>query len=165
MRRTDGTGTRFLALFLPDDTSHVGSAPAAVEGTDFRASLTEDGIICCDSQVAHHVQNVTTADGVASHHRDNRFRTGTDLTLEVQHVQVMYAGIIFIAAVITTHFLVTTGAERFIACASQNDHADIVVITRICQCLDHLFYRQRTEGIAHLRTINGDFAIPSVDFS
>ena len=99
------------------------------------------------------MQNVTTADGVASHHRDNRFRTGTDLTLEVQHVQVMYAGIIFIAAVITTHFLVTTGAERFIACASQNDHADIVVITRICQCLDHLFYRQRTEGIAHLRRI------------
>ena len=53
----------FSRFFLPDDTSHVGSAPAAVEGTDFRASLTEDGIICCDSQVAHHVQNVTTADG------------------------------------------------------------------------------------------------------
>ncbi|AAN81260.1 hypothetical protein i14_2605 [Escherichia coli str. 'clone D i14'] len=147
----------FTRFFLSNDASHVGSAPAAVEGTDFRASLTEDGIISRDSQVAHHVQDVTATDGVASHHRDNRFWTGTDLTLEVQHVQVMYAGIIFIAAVITTYFLVTTGAERFIACTSQNDHADVVVITRIRQRLDHLFYRQRTEGIAHLRTINGDF--------
>ncbi|CNU89386.1 Uncharacterised protein [Salmonella enterica subsp. enterica serovar Bovismorbificans] len=100
---------------------------------------------------------MTTADGVTRDHRDNRFWTGANLALEVQHVQVMHAGVILITAVIAAHLLVAARAKRFIAFAGQNNHAHVVVVTGIRQRLNHLFYRQRTKRIAHLRTINGDF--------
>jgi len=69
----------------------------------------------------------------------------------------MGAGIILIAAVIATHFLITAGTEGFVPFAGENNHADAVVITRIRQRLDHLFDRQRAERITHLRAVNGNF--------
>ncbi len=146
--------TRFL---LTNDTRHIRSAPAAVKGANFRTSLAEDGVFRRDGQVTHHVQHMTTADGISRDHRDNRFWTGANLALEIQHVQVMHAGVILITAVIAAHLLVAARAKRFIAFAGQNNHTHVVVVTGIRQRLNHLFDGQRTKCIAHLRTINGDF--------
>ncbi len=106
------------------------------------------------------MQHVTAADRVAGHHRDHRFWTGADLTLEVEHVKMMNAGVVLIAAVVAADFLVAAGAEGFLTFTGQHDDADIVVIPGIRQRLDHLFDGQRAEGVAHLRTINGDFGNP-----
>lgn len=147
----------FMCFFLFDDVSYVGSVLVVVEGIDFWVSLIEDGIICCDSQVVYYVQNVIVVDGVVSYYCDNWFWIGMDLMLEVQYIQVMYVGIIFIVVVIIMYFLVIIGVECFIVCISQNDYVDVVVIMCICQCLDYFFYCQRMEGIVYLWMINGDF--------
>lgn len=119
--------------------------------------LTEDGVLCRNRQVTHHVQNVSATNGISRNHRDNRLRTGTDLTLEIQHVQVMHTAVILITAVVAAYFLIAAGAECLIARASQNDCPDTVIVTGIIERLNHLFYRLRTECVANLRTVNGDF--------
>ena len=147
----------FTGFFLPDDARHVGGTPAAVERSHFRAGLAEDGVFSGNGQVAHHVQHVAAADGVARHHRHHRFWTGADLTLEIEDVQVVRPRIVLVSAVVAAHFLIATGAERFLAFAGQDNHADVVVIARIRQGLNHLFHGQRTEGVTHLRAVDGDF--------
>lgn len=158
MHCTDGTGTRFHALFLADDTCHIRSAPATVEGTDFRPGLTKDRIFCRNGQIAHHVQHVTATDGVTCYRSDHWLRTGTDLTLEIQHVQVMGAACVFVAAVVATNLLVTAGAKCFIARTGQNDGADMVVVASIRHGLNHFFNRLRAESVAHLWAVDGDFS-------
>ena len=106
------------------------------------------------------MQNVTAADGISRHHRHNRLRTGADLALKIEHVQVVNAGIILVAAVIAADLLVAAGAECFVAFAGEDNDADIIVISGIGQRLNHLFDGQRAERIAHLRTVNGDFSNP-----
>ena len=147
----------FAGFFLPDDACHIRGAPAAVEGAYFRTGLAEDGVLGGNGQIAHHVQHVTAADGVARHHRHHRFWTGADLTLEIEDVQVVGTRIVLVSAVVAAHFLIAAGAERFIAFAGQDNHADVVVVARIRQGLNHLFHGQRTEGVTHLRTVDGDF--------
>jgi hypothetical protein len=44
---------------------------------------------------------------------------GADLTLEIEHVQVVNAGVILVSAVVAAHFLIAAGAERFVAFAGQ----------------------------------------------
>ena len=103
------------------------------------------------------MQHVTAADGVARYHRHYRFRTRADLTLEIEDVQVVGTRIVLVSAVVAAHFLIAAGAERFIAFAGQDNHADVIVVARIRQSLNHLFHGQRTEGVTHLRTVDGDF--------
>jgi hypothetical protein len=134
--------------------------PSRRQRADFRAGLAEDGVFRGNGQIAHHMQHVAAADGVARHHRHHRFRAGADLALEIEHVQVVNAGIILVAAVIAADFLIAAGAECFIAFAGQDNHADIVVIAGIRQRLNHLFHGQRAEGVAHLRAVDGDFGNP-----
>ena len=100
---------------------------------------------------------MTAADGVTRHHRHHRFRAGADLALEIKHVQVMRTRIVLVSAVVTAHFLIATGAEGFLTFAGQDNHADVIVIASIRQGLDHLLDGQRTEGVTHLRTVDGDF--------
>ncbi len=110
------------------------------------------------------MQHVTAPDGVASHHRNNRFWTGADLTLEVEHVQVVHARVILVSAVVAAHFLIAAGTERFFAFPGKDNHADIVVVTGICQRLDHLFNGDRTKRVTHLGTVDGDFGDPVCRF-
>ncbi|MNR20717.1 hypothetical protein D3C85_1375740 [compost metagenome] len=103
------------------------------------------------------MQHVAATDGVARDHCDNRFWTGADLALEIEHVQVMHAGVVLVSAVVAAHFLIAARAEGFIAFAGQNDRADVIVVARVGHCLHHLFDGQRTKRVTHLRTVNGDF--------
>ena len=85
------------------------------------------------------MQHVTPADGVTGDHRHHRFRAGADLALEVEHVQVVNTGVILVSAVVAAHLLIAPGAERFFTFPSEDNHADVVVVTRIRQGLNHLF--------------------------
>ena len=103
------------------------------------------------------MQHVAAADRVAGYHRHHRFRAGADLALEVEHVKVVNAGVVLIAAVVAANFLVAAGAEGFLTFTGQDNHPDIVVIAGIRQRLNHLFDGQRAEGVAYLWAVDGDF--------
>ena len=55
-------------FLLTDHTGQVGRAKAGIETAHLRAGLTEDGVLACNRQVAHDVQHVTTANGIAVDH-------------------------------------------------------------------------------------------------
>ncbi len=103
------------------------------------------------------MQDVAAANGVARHHRHHRFRAGTDLPLEVEHVKMVHARVILIAAVVAAHLLVTPGAEGLLTFAGEDNYPNRIIVAGIRQRLEHLFYRQGTKRIAHLRTVDGDF--------
>lgn len=73
----------------------------------FRSGLAKLGIVSRNGQVTHHVQNVTTTNRITGDGCDNWLRAGTDLALEVEHVQVVCAFVILVTAVIAANFLVT----------------------------------------------------------
>ena len=106
------------------------------------------------------MQNVAAADGVPRHHRHYRFRTGADLALKIEYVEMMNAGVILIAAVVAADFLIAAGAKSFIAFTGQDDHANIVVIAGIRERLNHLFDGQRTKRVTYLRAVDGYFGNP-----
>ncbi|CSA74947.1 Uncharacterised protein [Vibrio cholerae] len=54
---------------------------------------------------------MTAAHRPTSHSRNHWLWTSTDLALEIEHVQVVSTGIIAVTAVVTTNFLIATGAE------------------------------------------------------
>ncbi len=85
------------------------------------------------------MQHVAATDRVAGHHGNDRFRAGTDVALEVEHVEVMGPLVIAIATVVTTDLLVTAGAEGLLAKAGEYDGADLIVVAGIGQRLQHLF--------------------------
>ena len=55
------------------------------------------------------------------------------------------------------HLLVTAGAEGLPTLAGEDDHADGLIVPRVVQRPDHLLHRQRPEGVANLRAVDGDF--------
>ena len=142
-------------LLLADDACQVAGAEAAVEGADARAGLAEHGVVGGDRQVAHHVQDVAAADGEAGHHGDDRQRTAAHLPLELQHVEAVDALGVLVAGV-AAHLLVAAGAERQVARAGQDDHADAAVVGRVAQRVHHFLHRQRREGVADVRAVDRD---------
>ena len=143
-------------LLLTDDAGHVGGAPAAVEGADFRTGLAELGVVGGDGQVAHHVQHVAAPDCIPGHHGDHGFRAGADVALEVEHVEVVSALVVAVSTVVAADLLVATGAEGLLAKTGEDDGADMIVITGIGQGLQHLFHGAGAEGVAHLGAVDGD---------
>ena len=53
-------------------------------------------------------------------------------------------------AVVATDPLVAAGAERLVALAGEDDHADLVVVTRAVERVGELEQRLRPERVAHL---------------
>jgi len=78
------------------------------------------------------MQNMTATDCVPGHHRNDRFGTGTNLTLEIKHVQTMNTGIIFISG-IPTNPLVTTRTKRLVSLAGKNNHTYLLILARVSQ--------------------------------
>ena len=77
------------------------------------------------------MQHMAAADRVARHHRHDRLRAAADLPLKIEHVQMMDAALIPIAAVVAAHLLIAPGAEGQIACAGEDNDANALVVTRI----------------------------------
>ena len=111
-----------LLAFAADDVS--------VEAAHARAGLAEASVFGTDGQIADHVQNVPAADGVAGHHGDDRLGKGSDLALQVEHVQARHPVRSDIAG-LSAHFLVASRAEGLVACAGENDDADLRVVARV----------------------------------
>ena len=107
------------------------------------------------------MKNVSAADGVARDHGNDRLGKAADLFLHIKDVEPRDAIGSNIAA-IAAHLLVTTGAESLVALAGQNDHADRGVVAAMIERIFHFFHGLRTEGIAHLGTVDRDLGDPVV---
>ena len=103
------------------------------------------------------MQYMTATNGITCYHRHHRFRAATNIPLEIQHVKMMHTAVVFVAAVIATYFLVTTGTEGFFALTGQHDDTDFFVKTGIRKRTNHFFHGLWTKCVAHFRTVNGDF--------
>jgi hypothetical protein len=112
------------------------------------------------------VKDVPTADCISSHHRDNRLRCATDLHLKIENVETADtpAGDVIVAnvAIRTTDPLIPAAAERRIALSGQDDHADLIIVSR--QIERSLEFEQclGTECVANLWPVDGDLRDPSI---
>ena len=91
------------------------------------AGLSEDGRVGGDREVAHHVQHVAAADGVAVHHRDHWLRDVADHAVQRVHVHRPIGRVPrrpSIAAV-ASFLLIAAGAECLVAGAGQHHDADV----------------------------------------
>src|SRR5690606_39539238 len=100
------TGVQTCALPICQQRRPVACVEAAYLGP----GLPEDRVVGGDGQVAHQVQHVPAADGVARHHGDDRFGQIPDLPLEVQDVEARDLVVAHVPPV-TPHLLVAAGAE------------------------------------------------------
>ena len=167
---------RFLGVVLtaeePDLAglllAHIGRqqarSVAAVERTDLGSGLTEPGVVGRDRQVAHDVQHVATADGVAGDHGDDRLGRATDLDLQIEHVQATDALVSHVVitdvAVVASDALIATRAERQVTLAGEDDHAHGAVVASIVEGLSQLEQRLGAKRVAHLRPVDGDLGDP-----
>ena len=99
---------------------------------------------------------MTSTDGIPGDHGNHGLGHHSDKALQIKDVE---AGNFVLAYITTlaTYSLITAGAERLVACASQNCHANRLVIAYIVECVDHLDHGLWAKGIAKLRAIDGDF--------
>jgi hypothetical protein len=58
-------------VFLTYETCHLSGAVPGVEAADLWPCLPEDCIVRCDGEVAHHVQDMAAAHGIARHLRND----------------------------------------------------------------------------------------------
>ena len=105
------------------------------------------------------MKHVTAPDAPARNHGNDGLRAGSDLTLEVQDVQARHAVRAHVAAR-AAHLLVAPGAKREFARTREDHDADFIVVARVRKCRFHFTNRERTEGVAHFRTIDRDLGDP-----
>src|SRR5262249_51652928 len=117
----------FTRLLMAYNTSHIGCAPAGIEAAYTWSSLSKAGVLRGDGQVAEQMQHGTTADGVASNHRNYRLGQILDDTLQIECVQSRHTVLAHIATM-ATHALVASGAKGLSARTSKEHHADLWVI-------------------------------------
>ena len=146
----------FARLLLPDDAGEVTGAEAAIETPDLRAGLAEAGVVCGDGEIADDVEHVPAADRVARDHRHNGLGQRADLFLEIEDIEARHPVATDIARV-TTHLLVSSGAEGQIALAGEDDGSHIRILVCHVEGAKHFRYRLRPEGIAHLRAVDRHF--------
>ena len=142
-------------LLLADDAREEDRAEPGVETPHARPRLAEYRVLRRQREVADDVQHVPAADGIAVHRGDDRLRDHADDGVQLRDAKLRVAGAVLVA-VLAAHLLVAAARERLVARARQDDHADVVVLPRVLERLDHLVDRQRTEGVAHLRTVDRD---------
>ena len=105
---------------------------------------------------------MTAAHSVAVHHSDNRLGHYADKTLQVKHVQARNVVLSYIATV-AAHLLVAAGAEclvfvlTVVVGAGKDDNAHFLVVTRKGKRVKQLDVRLRSESVATLGAIDGDF--------
>ena len=119
-----------LGLLEADGAGHQSGAEAAVEAADPRPGLAEAGIVGGDGQIADQMQHMAAADGIARHHGHHRLGQGADLALQIQHIEIVHALLVVVAAVVAADPLIAAGTEGQVAGAGQDDDADFRVHVR-----------------------------------
>ena len=79
-----------------------------------------------------------------------------DFFLQIQHVEPRHAVLADVAGM-AADLLIAAGAEREVARAGQDDHADLGILMGEVEGLQQFLHRLRAEGIAHFRPVDGDF--------
>ena len=107
-------------------------AVAAVKGADPRSGLAESSVVGRNREIAHQVQDVAAAYGVAGDLGDHRLGQSANLDLQVEHVESTYAGwahlVVAEVAVVAADALVAARAEGVGAGAREDDDADAEVV-------------------------------------
>ena len=111
-------------LLLAHDARHVGGAEARVEAAHPRPGLPEARVVGRDREVAHQVQHVAAADGVARHQGDHRLGERPDQALQVEDVEARHALVVHVAGV-AAHPLVAARAEGLGPLAGEEHDADL----------------------------------------
>ena len=110
------------------------------------------------------MQHVTAAYGEAVDHGDDRLGQGADLLLHVEHVEAGHAVVPHVAAAaLDVH--VAAAAEGLVARAGENHHAHVGHVAAQAQGVAHFGDRVRGEGVALVRSVDGDFcgAVPELE--
>ena len=127
---------------------------------DPRPGLAEDGVVGGDRQVAADVEDVAAADRVAGDHRHHRLRQAPHLHLQVGDVEAAERGALGDVAGVAADPLVAARAERLLALAGEDDHADLGVLAGRLERGGDLDQRLRAEGVAHLGPVDRDLRDP-----
>ncbi len=145
-----------LGLLLPDLGREQGGAVAAVEAAHPRSGLAEAGVVGGDGEVAHHMQHLSAADGVAGHHGHDRLGRAPHLHVQVGYVEAAHLGAAGHIAGVAAHALVAARAEGQRALAGEDDGPDRAVLARVLEGAPDLDQRLGAEGVAHLGAVDGD---------
>src|SRR3954447_22762677 len=133
---------------------------AAVEASDPRPRLAEDGVVGCDGHVADQVEDVAAPDRIALDHRDDGLWQTTDLHVQVADVEAPDAllrhVVLAYIAVVSANPLVATGAEGPIAGPGEDDRRDLGVVPGAGEGIAELRQSRRPEGVVNLRPVDRD---------
>ena len=99
------------------------------------------------------MEHVTAADRIPGDGGDHRLGDVANEVLQVEHIQPRYLVLADVAS-FTAHLLIASGAERLIAGAGENHHADVEIFAGVRECVDHLGDGQRSKRVAHVRAID-----------
>ena len=146
-------------FFLSDNAREITRAEPAVEGPDARTGLTEARVVRRDGQVADHMKNVSTADGVARHHGNDRLGEAADLLLHIKNIEPRDAIFAEVAAV-PAHLLVPAGAEGLVAFPGKDNHADRGIFAAVIEGILHFLDGLGTERVADLGAVDRDLGDP-----
>src|SRR3989338_8639645 len=105
------------------------------------------------------MKHMPAADGVTGDHRDNRFRTGAHLALEIEHVQAVHTVLILVSR-IPADLLVTAGAKRLFAPARKNNDTVFLIGARVVKRARHFLDRLGPERVTRLWPIDRDLRDP-----
>lgn len=148
-----------MALRGSHDVGEQSRSETAVERTDTRAHLTEDGVVGGDGQVAHDLQDVAATDRVPGHHCHHRFGQPPDLHLQIGDVKPAHRiGAVRFGEVsgIAADALIAARTECPVPLAGQDDHADRRVLAGVGERVGDLDQGLRPEGVVHLRPADHD---------
>src|SRR5581483_1780469 len=150
-----------LARFLlTDDSRQIRRSKSCVERADPRPGLSEARIVGCDRQVADDMQNVTAADRISRHHRDDRLRHAANLFLHIENVEPRDFLLRIDIAALAANALISARTKSIRTFTGQDDDADLGVVAREIERLFHLAHGQRAKRIPHLWSVDRDLRDP-----
>src|SRR5215203_3138656 len=158
-----------LRLLRPDEAGENRSAETAVEAADPRTDLPELRVVSGDGEVAHHVQDVASADGVPCHHRNDGLGAAPDLDVQIRNVEApdrlpsrcatRRVRVLEVSGV-SSYLLIPTRAESVRPLPRQDDDPRLVIFAGVFEGPLHLDDRQRTKSVPYLGAVYGDLRNP-----
>ena len=99
--------------------------------------------------------HVPSADSEPVDSGDNRLGDHAYHGVQLRDAELGVAGVVLVA-VLAAYLLIAPARERLVARAREDHDAHRIVLPRVLERADHLVDRQRSERVAHLRTVDGD---------
>mmetsp|Transcript_7246 Transcript_7246/g.13747 ORF Transcript_7246/g.13747 Transcript_7246/m.13747 type:complete len:234 (-) Transcript_7246:204-905(-) len=150
-----GQEPHLFGSFRAHQARHHRAAVAGVKATHLGSSLTENGVVSRNSQITHHVQDVTSPHCVSRHHTYHWLGHAPDLHLEVEDVQ---PGDAVLANVPSSpaNRLIPPAAKRQVAGAGENDGSHVAVVAAVLHAPDDFLNCTRPKCIASFWAVDSD---------